>query len=222
LECKFALHNASNAREAFKNKCKDKDKNFDLKQFSIIDLMLAGYTAEQRENKKFDDLRYDARGFNIKQLKDAGFSAIDFKKANDEIKKTYGKNDIHIKFTARGLKDAGFTAKELKEAGFSAKELVDKKLNYSQDEIILDGFTAKELKEVGFNAKELKEAGFMATQLRFEFNDKELKEAGFDVMDFKDVVLSRNPYLGRTDHKEQLREELKKIGFTYEEIKKWV
>merc|ERR1712107_34823 len=90
-------------------------------------------------------------GFHASRLKDAGFSAKQLKKVDQQSLR-----DDDFCFGLRRRVCRNENELPLLGAGCDARELRDA------------GFNAKELKVAGFNATQLKKAGFDASQLEIE------------------------------------------------------
>tara|TARA_B100000424_G_C22869762_1_gene463158 strand:+ start:483 stop:887 length:405 start_codon:yes stop_codon:yes gene_type:complete len=116
----------------------------------LIDLEKAGFSAKEL----YFDPFFNIFNISLKEMKEAGFSAKDFKKAGLDLN-TLKLGRVLKLFSARDLKEAGysaepmkrirgFSAKDLKEAGFSAKVLRDE-CDFTATDLINAGFEAKDI-----------------------------------------------------------------------------
>jgi ribosomal protein L13E len=148
-------------------------------------------------------LEIGMKTFNLRELKDFGFTVKDFRSLYRPISEiiilSENKSDEDNIFTLKELKEGGFSAgacksvgytlAQLKNVGFSAKELRSPPHGKSYE---YDGFSAKQLKEAEFSAYELKDdAGFSVYELKEAgFSAYKLKDAGFSVSDLHNAGFS--------------------------------
>lgn len=215
--------------------------------YTPLDLKTAGFTAEELKYEHYSAFELKDAGFTINELKDAGFSTWDYCKILPKV--DYGDsgalNDYSVSsrivriFTLEEMLDAGysisdvrlggkFTARDFREAGITAEQLAGPykfTRQFDATDLKFAGYTAKELKRAGFTLyelyaaryglRELKSAGFTFLEMEqvMEIPSwKKLREAGFTVKDIREAY----PYMNY----QSMNSELKKAGFTDEEIHK--
>lgn len=143
-------------------------------QFSLEELVRAGYTAEELKEAGFELSSLKAVGFTFKQLKNAGFDASAFK------------NDGH---DVTELKKSGFTAQELKDAGFEFSAL--KAAGFHVAALRVAGFNAATFKKNGFSLTDLRNAGFTAKQLALGVPSKQDEIASEHHQKISELIESR-------------------------------
>ena len=142
--------------------------------YSVTELINAGFTAENVIAAGFTASNLKNAGFTIAQLRIYGYSE------NSILAAGYSATELRNaspRFTATQLKNNGYTIIQLRTAGYSVIET--SAALFTRTEIAQSGYTITDLKNGGLSVTDLRVAGFTPQQLSSIYSISSILQGGF-------------------------------------------